>query len=400
MSRAPIDQVYGDQDYKKSINMLTKSEVREYQAKFSESERKNCEEIEGILVKRNDERIRVVVSGEEMERELIKRIHTEHCHRGVATMLSVTRRAWAVKELRKKLQEYRKQCETCVKNRLLLKQNFGVLSKLGPVREPFDVVSIDTKGGFSGYNSTKKYLHLAIDHATRFVWSVAAKGQGENDLSALMREVFKDGSPKIVLSDRYGAMRGNKFRRVIEENGGKLVYTCADSPSSNGMIERVGFTISEAIRCELYDRNYEGAWTSAAKQAVGVYNDTHHSITGYTPRYLLKGERRETALFPSKETETLEEAREKANERSEKNHAKNAFYYNQNRKDVRLEVGQQVYCKLASQLNRGHYETRYEGLFEVKRIVSGTRFEIEKDGKMIVSNKKNLRLRIPRLEVD
>ena len=94
--------------------------MREYQAKFSESERKNCEEIEGILVKGNDERIRVVVSGEEMERELIKRIHTGHCHRGVATMLSVIRRAWAVKELRKKLQEYRNQCKTCVKNRLLL----------------------------------------------------------------------------------------------------------------------------------------------------------------------------------------------------------------------------------------------------------------------------------------
>ena len=120
LSIAPIEQVYGDQDYKKSMKILTKSEVQKYQAKFSGKKRKHCDEIKGILVKRNYERIRLVVSEEEMERELIKRIHTGHCHRGVATMLNVIRRAWAVKELRKKLQEYRNQCKTCVKNRLLL----------------------------------------------------------------------------------------------------------------------------------------------------------------------------------------------------------------------------------------------------------------------------------------
>ena len=44
-----------------------------------------------------------------------------------------------------------------------------------------------------------------------------------------MREVLKDGKPKVVLSDRYGSMKGKKFRKFIEENGGKLIYTCADT---------------------------------------------------------------------------------------------------------------------------------------------------------------------------
>ena len=154
-----------------------------------------------------------------------------------------------------------------------------------------------------------------------------------------MQEVLKDGKPKVALSDRYGSMKGKKFRKFIEENGGKLIYTCADTLSSNGMIERVGYTISEAIRC---GRNYKGAWTTIAKQAVGVYNHTPHSVTRYAPRYLLKEERRETGIFPSEERESLAEARVKANEKSEMSHARNAFYYNRNRKDVLLEVGQKV----------------------------------------------------------
>ena len=97
-------------------------------------------------------------------------------------MQQIARKAWRVKRLRKKLQEYKGQCETCIKNKNVLGESFGFLSRLEPVKEPFDVVSIDSKGGFSVCISTKKYIYLVIDHATRFVWAVTAKCQGENDL--------------------------------------------------------------------------------------------------------------------------------------------------------------------------------------------------------------------------
>lgn len=101
-------------------------------------------------------------------------------------------------------------------------------------------------------------------------------------------------------------------------------------------------------------------------------------------------------VFEIESEESLEEARKKANERSEKSHARNAFYFNKNRKDVKLEVGQKVYCKLASKINRGAYEVIYSGPFEVTRVLSESRFEIDKEGKRVVTNKKNLRLKINR----
>lgn len=347
--------------------------------------------------------MRPIVRGDKMESELFKRYHERFDHRGVETMSKLVRKAWVVSNLRKKLQHYKQSCETCLKNSAALRQSHGFLSRIGPVKDPFDVVSIDTKGGFTGYKSTRRYLHLAIDHATRYVWSTCAKGQGENDLINLLNEVLKSGRPKIVLCDRYGAMKGSKLKKAVEESGGKLVFICADSASSNGMVERVGFTLSEGIRCGLHDRNYDCAWTTVAKQSVETYNDTPHSVTGYAPRYLLTGENREFNLFERGEQgeENLEEARRKANEKSEKSHARNAFYFNKNRKETLLQVGQMVYCKLASKLNRGNYEVIYEGPYPVTRIVSGSLFEVEKeDGKRVVTNKKNLRLKIDRLEVD
>ena len=51
------------------------------------------------------------------------------------------------------------------------------LFQLGPAKEPFEIVSVDTIGGFKGNKSTKKYLHLAVDHSTKFTYIITSKTQ-------------------------------------------------------------------------------------------------------------------------------------------------------------------------------------------------------------------------------
>ena len=148
LSRAPIDQVYCDRDYQIGINLLTKPEIVEFQ----EASGVDGEKRENIAVQKEDDgRVRVIVRGEAMENELFKRYHKQYNHRGVETMLNVIRKSWAVKNLRAKLQEFTKRCETCIKNKEAMRQSIGFLSRMGPAVRPFQIVSIDTKGGFSGY---------------------------------------------------------------------------------------------------------------------------------------------------------------------------------------------------------------------------------------------------------
>ncbi|VVC30482.1 Hypothetical protein CINCED_3A012389 [Cinara cedri] len=63
---------------------------------------------------------------------------------------------------RKELKE-----KTIDKHVIIYKQSqakYGLMSQLGPATKPFEIVSIDTIGGFDGRRSTKRYLHLLVDH--------------------------------------------------------------------------------------------------------------------------------------------------------------------------------------------------------------------------------------------
>ena len=188
-------------------------------------------------------------------------------------------------------------------------------------------------------------------------------------------------------------MRDNKFKEFLGEKEIRLEYICTDSPGSNGSIERVGFTLSDGIRCELYDRAYNCAWTTVADEVIARYNNSAHSTTGYAPNFLMNGVvREETVVDAENEKPDLEKAREEAVKRTIKAHVRNAFYFNRNRRDVELREGQVVYCKLASKVNRENYKEIFEGPFEIKRLLSRNRFEIEKDGVKKIVNKVNLRL--------
>ena len=48
------------------------------------------------------------------------------------------------------------------------------LSILGPAKEVLEIISIDSIGGFEGFNSKFRYIHFAIDHFTRFLWTFAS----------------------------------------------------------------------------------------------------------------------------------------------------------------------------------------------------------------------------------
>lgn len=61
------------------------------------------------------------------------------------------------------------------KNKTRGQGKFGLMSHLGPAREPFEIMSIDTIGGFGGSRSTKTYLHLLVDHFTRYTYILTSK---------------------------------------------------------------------------------------------------------------------------------------------------------------------------------------------------------------------------------
>lgn len=93
---------------------------------------------------------------------------------------------YTTKNLTRNIKKIYKNCEICTKNKSRGQDRIGLLSHLGPAEKPFEIVSIDTIGGFGGSRSTKKYLHLLVDHFTRFAYILTSKTQNSNDFIKIL----------------------------------------------------------------------------------------------------------------------------------------------------------------------------------------------------------------------
>ncbi|GFY36379.1 retrovirus-related Pol polyprotein from transposon gypsy [Trichonephila clavipes] len=68
-----------------------------------------------------------------------------------------------------------KCCETCQMNKKSTQKKYGLLEEVPVAEEPFEMMSLDTVGGFNYHNSQEKYLHIVLDHATRYAWTFPSK---------------------------------------------------------------------------------------------------------------------------------------------------------------------------------------------------------------------------------
>jgi transposase InsO family protein len=133
-----------------------------------------------------------------------------------------------------------KNCSICQTNKIIKIKKYGEPSQVGPAQQPYDIVSIDTVGGLSGYNSKKQYIHIAIDHFTRYLWTLSSKTQSDKDFINLIKIVIQTNKHKMILAgNRYTGIKSNEFSNFLDKNDIKLMFISVNCPQSNGLCERV-----------------------------------------------------------------------------------------------------------------------------------------------------------------
>lgn len=128
------------------------------------------------------------------------------------------------------------------------------MSHLGPARKPFEVASIDTIGGFGGSRSTKKYLHLLVDHFTRFAYILTSKTQNSSDFIKLTENILKDYQIDILLTDQYPGINSKEFKDFLKEKNITMIFTAVNAPFSNGLNERLNQTLVNKVRCAINEK--------------------------------------------------------------------------------------------------------------------------------------------------
>ncbi|GFT63359.1 transposon Tf2-9 polyprotein [Trichonephila clavipes] len=210
------------------------------------------------------------------------------------------------------------------------KKRFGLLQTVPPTDQTFEYISVDTLsvGGFNYYNSTKKILHLIIDHATRYVWVFASKSETTETFANCSKQLFQIQIPSKLLTDRNGAFTSSRFKHFLRNYNVKQLLTTSHHPQTNGKCERVNQSIVTKLRCKVNSSPTKIPWTKILEQVINEYNLTPHSVTKFPPAYLLFGTLPYTPpLAQNQVYPPVEEARKLAKENTIKYHEKNKIKY-------------------------------------------------------------------------
>ena len=127
-----------------------------------------------------------------------------------------------------------------------------------------------------------------------------------------------------------------------------------DSASSMGLNERLNQTLVNCIRCGKHDDTTPSSesWTSIAKQCAQQYNDSPHSVTKFSPSYLLTGHPNNILPDPFSSPTNFSRDCSLALERTIKYHNYNKSRYDRNKNVSNFKVGDLVYIDNGKKLSR------------------------------------------------
>lgn len=280
-----------------------------------------------------------IILSENFSLKLIKEVHECYGHIGINQLQNKISH-YTAKNLTNNIKKFCKCCEICIKNKARGQMKVGLMSHLGPAKKPFEIVSIDTIGGFGGSRSTKKYLHLLADHFTRHAYILTSKTQSANDFIKLVKDnVPETNKIGLILTDQYPGINSKEFKKYLCDQDIQLIFTTVNAPFSNGLNERLNQTLVNKIRCKMNEKEKNKfAWTTIAHMCTKQYNDNEHTVTKFAPSYLMNGT--DVAVLPRELKQDNSEQnwiqdRKIALKNTIKSHDYNKQIYDRNRKDFK-----------------------------------------------------------------
>lgn len=396
LSRNPVlDEIDDPEELIKTVNFLSILDITKDQDRHTNENNKirKVTKDGGILCKINDKGKRIVISGE-LADTLIAKIHKEYGHIGSGQVINKIRQFYYTKNLDSKVKAYCQSCDICIRNKTRNASNYGFLSQLGPARAPFEIVSLDTIGGFAGNRSSKRYLHLLVDHFTRYAFISTSKNQTAGDFVKLVKKVHDKHKIQTLLTDQYSGINSVEFKNYLKQEKIDLIFTAVHNPSSNGLNERLNQTLVNRIRCKI-NETQSRAWSRIAEECVQEYNSTDHSVTTFSPEYLLFGKIRSIVPTPFEPQRDLALDRQIAFENTIKNHNYNKRLYDKNRKRHDFKEGEYVYVEHTSKINRNKLDEIRIGPLKILKKISNSIFELDTGHRKKESNRFHISKLVP-----
>lgn len=305
-------------------------------------------------------------------------IHSKFGHIGSKHVITIIGKHFTFPNMYNYITSFCKTCNVCIQNKSRRSRRSARLGLLGPATAPFQIMSLDTVGGFKNNHSSSKYLHLLVDHFSRYAYILCSKGQSAKEMISLVDSVHKCHPIGMLVTDQYGGLSSDEFHSYCSQSGIQHIFTAIDSAFSNGLNERLNQTIVNRIRCVKHDvsTSPRKSWTAIASECVSQYNNSPHSVTKFAPSYLLTGCVNNIVPDSLVDPPNVTADREIALRNSIKSHEYNKKLYDRNKNCVDFNVGDNVYVDNGNKLNRNKLDELRIGPFHITKQVSNNVFEV------------------------
>ena len=227
-------------------------------------------------------KITLVVNGTDMEKlKVAKKLHAQFGHPTKAKLIKVVQRAGEEKdvELMKCIDKVYRECRICME--------YQKPSPRPAVGLPHASKFNETVGMDLKFFDGKIILHM-VDHLTRFSMAIICKSKEPQEiLSAIIKgwiAIF--GPPVKFLTDNGGEFANRLFLELAESMNVRVLNTAAESPWSNGLVERHNGVLAEMLHKVMAEKKFDIqtalAWCLQAKNSLT-------NVHGFSPIQLVLG---------------------------------------------------------------------------------------------------------------
>jgi hypothetical protein len=344
------------------------------------------------LIYTTDEKIYVPFS-DTIRTQIIKQHHDTpiNGHLGERKTMERVSRCYFWPGMRKSVQQYIQQCQSCQANKGSNQLPIGLLQSLDVPGKRWETVSMDLITKLPKTSKGNDAIIVFVDKFTKMVHYAATT---TTCTAVEVARIFFDsvvrlhGVPMHIVSDRDPRFTSKFWQHLWQTLGTQLKMSTSHHPQTDGQTERANRTLEDVLRH--YVSKQQDDWDEHLTAAEIAVNSSVNVSTGFSPFYLNYGDH---PFFPdhipldttSNNTvyelmQRLQQNIELARNNMEQARLKQTSYSNQHRRDVSFKEGEMVWLstqnlKLSDGVTK-KLSSKYTGPFKILEVTSPVNYKL------------------------